>query len=65
MKITIEVCGEDEKFLKLIYDVVNEDKNVPMKVVAETMLRKGLINFMNECAQDVLEKEINNKNNIA
>lgn len=65
MKITIEVCGEDEKFLKLIYDVVNEDGNVPMKVVAKTMLRKGLINFMNECAQDILEKEINNKNNIA
>ena len=65
MKITIEVCGEDEKFLKLIYDVVNEDKNMPIKVVAETMLRKGLINFMNECAQDILEKEINNKNNIA
>ena len=65
MKITIEVCGEDEKFLKLIYDVVNEDKNVPMKVVAETMLRKGLINFMNKCEQDILEKEINNKNNIA
>ena len=43
MKITIEVCGEDEKFLKLIYDVVNEDKNVPMKVVAETMLRKGFV----------------------
>lgn len=65
MKITIEVSGEDEKFLKLIYDVVNEDKNMPIKVVAETMLRKGLINFMNECAQDILEKEINNKNNIA
>lgn len=65
MKITIEVCGEDEKFLKLIYDVVNEDENVPMKVVAETMLRKGLINFMNKCSQDILEKEINNKNNIA
>lgn len=65
MKITIEVCGEDEEFLKLIYDVVNEDENVPMKVVAETMLRKGLINFMNKCAQDILEKEINNKNNIA
>jgi hypothetical protein len=65
MKITIEVNGIDEEFLKLIYDVVNEDKNVPMKVVAETMLRKGLINFMNGCAQDILEKEINNKNNIA
>lgn len=65
MKITIEVCGEDEEFLKLIYDVVNEDGNVPMKVVAETMLRKGLINFMNGCAKDTLEKEINNKNNIA
>lgn len=65
MKITIEVSVEDEKFLKLIYDVVNEDKNMPIKVVAETMLRKGLINFMNECAQDILEKEINNKNNIA
>lgn len=62
MKITIEVCGEDEKFLKLIYDVVNEDKNMPIKVVAETMLRKGLINFMNECAQDILGNE---KNNIA
>lgn len=65
MKITIEVSGEDEKFLKLIYDVVNEDANVPMKVVAETMLRKGLINFMNGCAQDFLENEKNNKNNIA
>ena len=65
MKITIEVIGEDENFLKLIYDILNEDENVPMKAVAETMLRKGLINFMNECAQDILEKEINNKNNIA
>ena len=56
MKITIEVNGMDEEFLKLIYDVVNEDKNVPMKVVAETMLRKGLINFMNGCAQDILKR---------
>lgn len=65
MKITIEVSGEDEKFLKLIYDVVNEDENVPMKIVAETMLRKGLVNFMNGCAESFLKNEKNNKNNIA